>query len=647
MIFDRAPGRAGFVAAALLLASCGGGGGGVAADASAPPLTSPESLRTAQPGEMLAYFKSRLLQRDPVMAGAASASPTPPSALSDFSGTPLQEAGVDEDDLLKSDGISLFALHPAYAAGVEPAPARLEARRIQPDGSLAAGASTELDSTFDATGMYLVNGSQRLAVLGQKNWSQVAVDLYDTAGAGAPVHAKQLVMDGRTISTRMIGNVLYLATTWSPDLSAYWVTPGTPADQAQAKLSTLTVGDLVPTIRIDGGPAQPLVSEQDCHLQPASVSLSLQITTLTAIDLSTPGLERRSRCFIGDGSTLYMSPSAAYIATSRNYWIASNRSLVPPPDEVSTDIHKFVLNGLDVSYRGSGEVTGHLGWDIEKMPFRFSEHAGHLRVVTFTGSMGWIGIPAMPASLAAATSSTTPPSPAKLTVLREDPAAGRLATVATLPNAQRPAPLGHDGEQVYAVHFSGPLAYVVTFRRTDPLYVLDLSNALDPKTVGELAMPGFSEYLFPLENGKLLGVGKDATDDGFVRGLKVALFDVSEPSQPALLASLSVGERGTMSALDRSRHGINIRQEGGQARVALPVRIVTSSSGVPERQGLARYVVDTVAGTLTERSMVETGFDPSNADSFTKYDLAFERAMQTAGATYYLSGRQLTHIAEP
>jgi hypothetical protein len=74
MIFDRGLRalciRAGLVTTAVLLASCGGGGGGGATDASAPPLASPESLRTAQPGEMLAYFKSRLIQRDPVMAGS-------------------------------------------------------------------------------------------------------------------------------------------------------------------------------------------------------------------------------------------------------------------------------------------------------------------------------------------------------------------------------------------------------------------------------------------------------------------------------------------------------------------------------------------------------------------------------------------------
>jgi hypothetical protein len=475
-------------------------------------------------------------------------------------------------------------------------------------------------------------------VLGQKQ-QQMSLDIYNVSDDAQPAHATQVLIDGFTVSTRRIGNVLYVASTWAPDLSRYWPAYGTPPAQAQAAVAGLNASDLLPTIRVGSSAPQPLVAEQDCQIQPASASLSLQLTTITAIDLSTPALERRSRCFVGDGHTLYMSSSAAYVASSRNYWLGSVATLIATmvmPEQATTDIHKYALDGLQIEYRGSAEVTGHLGWDNEKAPYRMSEHQGDLRVLTFTGTTGWGG----------GVVATTPPSPATLTILREDPAAGRLTQVAKLPNSQRPAPLGHEGEQVYAVQFAGPRAYVVTFRRTDPLYVLDLADPADPKVAGELAMPGFSDYLFPLANGKLLGVGKDATAEGFTQGLKVALFDVGNPAQPLMLSSRNLGERGSTSALDYTRHGINILQQGPRARIALPVSLGGTWSGP---QGLARFVVDTDAGTLEEMPMIAAtpiaGTD-NFAERYFRAALWNERSIQTTSATYYMSGGIVRYVAD-
>lgn len=651
------------VSAALLLASCGGGGGGGggAIIDTTPAAALPEALRAAQPGELVAYYKSRLVERGTRVPTQQVPVPSAPGAIvtgslaeGGFSGTQLQEAGVDEDDLLKTDGRFIYALHPAYWSAGGMVPGRLETRRIQPGGSLGGSASVPLDAQSWSRGMYLAGDARRLAVLGQKS-QQLSLDMYDVSDEGQPAHSTQVLIDGYTVGSRRIGNVLYVATAWHPDLSRFAAPYGASLAQAEAAAAGLNAGALLPKIRVGNNPAQPLVTEQDCQIQPANASLSLQLTTITAIDLSTPALERRSRCFIGGGEALYMSASAVYLASSRNYWLGGGL-WEGFPAEATTDIHKFALQGLEIDYRGSAEVTGHLGWDAEKMPYRMSEYQGDLRVITFTGSTGWIGggviafANASTTQAGSATTTTTPPSPAKLTVLREDPAQGRLARIATLPNSQRPAPIGHEGEQVYAVRFAGPIGYVVTFRQTDPLYVLDLSDPADPKTAGELSMPGFSDYLFPLANGKLLGVGKDATAEGLLQGLKIALFDVSNPAQPRLVSSRSLGERGSTSALDSTRHGINILQEGARARIALPVRLAaTGSNGrTAIQQGLARFVVDTAAGTLEERPMVPaTGFHDGSPDIHDRLGVWNERSIQSANATYYLSGGAVGYTAEP
>jgi len=646
------------LSAAWMLISCGSGEG-----AGNPPAASAEgALRTAQPGDLAGYFRARIAQRsaqglDGIATYAVSvadlATATGGAPSNTFAGTELQEAGVDEDDLLKSDGSFLYALHPSYSDGTSTVP-KLRASRIQPDGSLADLATIALDAQSHATGIYLASGARRLAVIGQQYsyaWAdappaslsimpfytreQLSLDLFDIAG-GQPARAGRVLLDGRLIATRMIGNVLYVASAWTPDLSAYSVPPLTPAAQVQTRLANLSSAQLLPQIRLNDGPAQPLVAESECLLQAGNASLSLQLTTVTAIDLSTPGLERRSRCFAGDANALYMSPTNVYLATSREVWMASVTAQAVLPPETTTDIHKFALDGLQIDYRGSGEVAGHLGWDPEKMPYRMSEHNGDLRVLTYTGTTGW----ALPAPLAAGSAApAAPPSPATLTLLREDSAQRRLAKVATLPNAQRPAKLGREGEQVYAVRFAGEQAYVVTFRRTDPLYVLDLSNPADPRAAGELTVPGYSDFLFPVGPGRLLGVGRAASDDGRVQGLQVSLFDVADAARPRLMANRTLGSTFSSSALDASRHGINILRDGDQVRVALPVAlnsdvfIGTDRASAAASQGLARYTLDLAAGTVTERPMIVAPRQGSGVHH--------ERSIQTAAATYYLSSGEV------
>jgi hypothetical protein len=152
-------------------------------------------------------------------------------------------------------------------------------------------------------------------------------------------------------------------------------------------------------------------------------------------------------------------------------------------------------------------------------------------------------------------------------------APGLLRTVSWLPNRNRPQTLGKPNEILYGTRFVGNKLYAVTFRQVDPLYTVDLSNPADPRITGELEIPGFSDYLHPLPNGLLLGFGRDATASGAMQGLHLSLYDVNGAS-PRELQRLSIGKRGSDSALFRSHHALSVlRHLDGSHSIAFPAAV--------------------------------------------------------------------------
>ena len=651
---------------AAALAACGGSGpSDTAAEANGPGLTA------SRPGELAATVQGRLraldaqgrLSAGDAMGGlsttfavappVASAAAAP--AANTSSSTLLQEAGVDEADLIQTDGSTLYTLQPR---GQGSGPTLAVYQRASDGRAVALGQlSLPADGaqSVNSDGMVFSRDQRTLAVISQQwtatpasdicievcttivpQWmrSSVNVQRVDVSNPAAATAGERISIDGFLIDSHRVGDALYVVTQHRPVLAAQLLPASASADERNAAITRLSAADLLPRMRRNGGAPEPLLADTDCYVQNANASSAVQFTTITVFDLRSTTLARTSRCFVGGSEAIYMSTANLYVATTRWSYPSNGVTLVYPA-QIKTDIHKFALGGAAaaVSYRGTGQVDGHLGWDREKKSFRLSEHNGDLRVLSFTGETGWAAV-----ADATAGSTSAPPSPARLTVLRERASDQTLQTVATLPNSTRSATIGKPGEQVYAVRFLGDRAYVVTFRRTDPLYVLDLSNPADPKTVGELEVAGFSEYLFPLANNLLLGVGRDADTAGRVTGLKVALFDVANPALPTQRASVSLGSTGSSSALDFSRHGLNMRVVGGVARIGLPA-VLTGTPYASGVHGLQKLEVDTAARTLRLLSMVGQA---SAAYNTVFAPLWLERSAQIGDTVYYLAGGTLT-----
>jgi hypothetical protein len=581
------------------------------------------------------------------VAGPAAA---PAAAPGTASGTVVQEAGVDEPDLLQSDGSALYTLRSNGSA------MRLQTWRRATDGSATRLKALDLptDGAINVSGhgMVLSTDQHALAVVGEQ-WqpgggvicidicpaiatpgmvwgsSTVIVQRVDVSDPAAASVGERVAIDGRLVDSRRVGDNLVVVSTHVPVLPVDVLPATATAAEREATIASLAAADVLPRVRRNGGASQALLAETDCWVQPANASTAVQITTITVFDLRAPTLAPRSRCFVGGTEALYMTTENLYLATTRWSYVPASggvATLLAYPADFKTDVHKFALSSGDLVYRATGEVTGHLGWNTEMKSYRFSEWNGDLRVITFTGTIGW----ATPADAAG----STPPSPALLTVLRERASDQTLQPLATLPNSRRPELLGKVGEQLHAVRFDGARGYLVTFRTIDPLYVLDLQDPADPKIVGALEVPGFSDQLFPLDGGLLLGVGRDTTPAGRIGGVKVGLFDVSDPTNPKPLQSVTLGAGGSLSALDYTRHGLNWMMQGNVARISLPVSLTQSDYASPWQRGLQRFEVDTAARTLRTLSMVgnETGH----------FYIAGDRSLQIGGQVYYLRDGELT-----
>ncbi len=183
-----------------------------------------------------------------------------------------------------------------------------------------------------------------------------------------------------------------------------------------------------------------------------------------------------------------------------------------------TIIHRIAIENGDIMYEASGAVPGHT---LNR--YSMDEHQEHFRVATTTGQ-SW--------------RSGDGGSKNHVYVLDMDlKIVGRLNDIAP-------------GESIYSARFMGNRAYLVTFKKVDPFFVIDLSNPYQPEILGELKIPGYSNYLHPYDENHVIGIGKDAVDmDDFpwYQGVKISLFDVTDVHNPKEVSQFIIGDRGTES----------------------------------------------------------------------------------------------------
>lgn len=467
----------------------------------------------------------------------------------DYSGTNNQEDGVDEADFVKTDGYHVYVINGN----------RLHIFGVPEFGQLVP------ESEFDIEGwptQMLINAEANKAVVfswvwvdqlppehpirnlvgrdGDYGWmwrtgSLTKVTVIDIADRTAPALERELFIEGDYQTARMVDTSVRMAA-WSwmyiPGVYDWWYYADETLEQAKERalqrIRALTLADMIPFIyeRLPSGSVVThSLSRDSCQsfYRPEN-SHGRGYTSILSLDLLANGFNYDADHVLSNWPTVYSSRDSMYIAEAANdwWWFWWNEEF---PDQ--TNIHMFDISQPGRStYQGSGRVEGTI-----LNQFAMSEHEGNLRVATTTNRWArwWVENP--------------PQAENHVFVLGLDE--GELINVGHLGGI---AP----GESIFAVRMIGDEGYVVTFLQTDPLFTIDLSDPTNPRLIGELEVPGFSTYIHPLAEDKLLTIGVGGDENGANWLTQLSMFDVANFAAPALFdteALVMPGDWGWSEAL--------------------------------------------------------------------------------------------------
>jgi uncharacterized secreted protein with C-terminal beta-propeller domain len=467
------------------------------------------------------------------------------AATSDFSTTNVQEAGIDEPDSVKTDGKRIFTLAGGTLYALAADSPRILGSLISNGASqfflvgnrvvLFGGATNGGVEPMAASGVASDNVASTPGYYPYKPTTRITV--IDVSNPAAMKEVSHLDVDGNFVSARLVDGVARIVISSTPSRLAFQVpADGTPAAQDAALVHNKDVvrkasyADWVPQMTVTDAAgktsaARPITACDAAYSPP--VFSGFGTLSVMSLDPTKPA-DAKSTSVVADGQTVYASASRLYVGTSQWGQVDPSGSVSPVQ---KTLVHAFdITDATQARYVESGEVRG-----VVLNQFSFSEDKGVLRVATTDTQMQT----AKPVQ-----SSEQPQNPSESFVTTLADQGGKA-----LVQIGQVGGLGK-GEQIHAVRFIGSLAYVVTFRQTDPLYVVDLSVPATPRVVGELKLLGFSAYLHPISDTLLLGVGQDANADGRQSGAAVSLFDISNPAAPKVLQHYSLGDTMTAAQFD-------------------------------------------------------------------------------------------------
>jgi Beta propeller domain len=493
-----------------------------------------------------------------------------------------QVNGVDEADIVKTDGKYVYLVMNGTLRIVE----ALKPRVVS--STTLDGTAREMFVEGDRAVVYTSSGAaHKRCSYGYDcqfagDGSSTKISVFDVSDRTHPKLTRKIALSGSLMAARRIGNAVHTVVadgdspvpeyqTWPSGLGSC----GTVESVVRAKFAQLKAENeqkirshhvSLPTMK-DGGPARDLCSgllgtrQTDGHA----------FTTIVSFDLTSDAAPAATATIQSRPGAVFASSDALYLSVVHRKAGPRWYSFYATVDEVS-EVHKFHIGDKAEAtrYVGSGVVPGHV-----LNQFSMDEWYGYLRIATTKGRV-------------------------------PDPKVESVVSILTEGNHGNLVRVGAVGsiaprEDIRAVRFDGDRGYVVTFKKTDPLFVLDLYQPDRPKILGELKIPGFSTYLHRIDPDHLLSIGFAANDHGdfaYYDGIILQLFDVSKPTEPKLLHKEKIGTRGSSSEAATDHLAFNYFPERGL--LAVPMTICEGggdgSYGTLEFSGLLVYDVSIEKG---------------------------------------------------
>lgn len=491
-----------------------------------------------------------------VVFGGMAAGPGAAKTETAYSGTNVQVQGVDEADIVKTDGTNVFAsssgpngtsvaiVHaypPESAALVGSVPVQGWQPNLFLDGDRLV--------VIDAAGaMMLRYGGPAMPAY----WApQTAILVYNVSDPANPVLVRNVTVDGWYAGARMIGSVVYL-------VANGWVYLG--------ENDTL----VLPTITADGKARALTYADIGYFRDSAGSHVD---TIVLALDVRTTDPPSFASFLTNGASQIYASPQDLYLASSE--WVYQDSTVVVEQSAV----HKIALGG-SVQYVCSAIVPGTV-----LNQYSMDEKDGDLRVATTLGSWEPDGHT----------------SSAGVYVL--DDLLHPLGQVTGL------AP----DERVYAARFLGDRAYLVTYRRIDPLFVIDTSDPANPRVLGFLMVTGVSDYLYPYGDHYLIGLGSnDPNGTGRLHGIKLSLFDVADVANPTEVASYVIGDGPDEYAYSEAQYDAHaFLFITGRDDVVIPVAATSWGTNGSYSAWSGAYVLAVTPQGFTLRGTISHDADPN------------------------------------
>ena len=440
----------------------------------------------------------------PTMAPTSAPAASKGSSASDYSQTNIQVKGVDEADFVKNDGKYIYIVSGNRLLIADSYPPKDAS--IVYEGSIKGQGCSALFLKDDMLVVFSNHYTERW-ITPAKTTAPVPVTeqitlatVYDISERNNPKILREIQLPGTYENSRMIGDYIYAVSRNS--VSGY-------------------SENIMPVVRQDG----EIIAKPDVWCPPIN-EYNYVMHTVTSFCIKD-GKDVKSGAFLtGWDNTLYVSENNIYMAYERYLPYSSDFGIEPAADDAAssyeerqnTVIHRFSIDKGDIKYRATGTVSGSLlnQWSLD-------EFEKNLRVATTVSGYG----------------NDESFMYSCVYVLDES-----LKTIGRLEHI---AP----DERIYSARFTGDLLYLVTFKQMDPFFVIDLSNPRQPGILGELKIPGYSDYLHPYDKTHIIGIGKSTEENKWggvtASGLKIALFNVADLNNPVLDDEIIIGESGTNS----------------------------------------------------------------------------------------------------